>query len=131
MKHTSSQSGFSAVELLISLFIAVAFIGAGYQLYAFIVKNGGEARLRARANNIAYETLRTYSPQATTPCSVVTPTPAPTLPASTGPSGLPDASITVTFSCPYGTSDNTSKLQVRILYGTPQKEVIHASFVTP
>lgn len=131
MRNDTSQSGFSAVELLISLFIAVAFIGAGYQLYALIVKDGGEARLRARADNIAYENLRTYAPQATSPCTAVTPTPTPTLPLSTGPTGLPDASITVTFSCPYGTSDRTSKLSVRIQYGTPQKEVIHASFITP
>lgn len=131
MKKTTSQSGFSAIELLISLFIAVAFVGAGYQLYALTVRSGGEARLRSRADNIAYETLRTYTPQATDPCTVVTPSPTPTLPSATGPTGLPDASITVTFSCPYGTSAKTSKLQVRILYGTPQKEVIHASFITP
>ncbi len=131
MRNSHSQAGFSAVELLISLFIAVAFVGAGYQLYALIIKNGGEARLRSRADNIAYEALRTYSPQATNPCSTVTPSPTPTLPSSTGPNGLPDATITVTFTCPYGTSDATTKLSVRVLYGTPQKEVSHASFITP
>jgi Tfp pilus assembly protein PilV len=131
MIKPSTQAGFSAVELLISLFIAVAFVGAGYQLYALIIKNGGEARLRSRADNIAYETLRTYSPQATSPCSTVTPVPTPTLPAVTSPNGLPDAAITVTFTCPYGTSDKTSKLSVRITYGTPQKEVNHATFITP
>jgi hypothetical protein len=131
MKIRQEQSGFSAVELLISLFIAVAFVGAGYQLYSVIVKDSGEARLRAKANNIAYDNLRTYTPQATTPCSVVTPTPTPTAPIATGDFGLPNASITVTFSCPYGTLDTTSKLSVQVLYGTPQQEVIHAIFVTP
>ena len=129
---TSSQSGFSAIELLISLFIAVAFIGAGYQLYAIIVKDGGDARLRARAENLAYEALRTYSPQAATPCNdTIQPNPSPTLPAATAANGLPNATISVIFSCPYGTADRTSEILVRIRYGTPQKEITHASFITP
>lgn len=126
MIKKQSQSGFSAVELLISLFIAVAFVGAGYQLYAVIIKDGGEARLRAVANDIAYEKLRTYSTQVTNPCSVVTPTPTPALP---NPSGLSNASLTVTISCPYGITDPTSKISVTVLYGTPQQEVTHALFV--
>lgn len=125
----TQQAGFSAVELLISLFIAVAFIGAGYQLYAVIVKDGGDARMRARANDIAYDNLRTYTPQATDPCTVATPSPAPTIPA---PSGLPpNATIAVTFSCPYGLSDPLTKITVTVLYGTPQQEVTHALFVKP
>lgn len=131
MIKNSNQAGFSAIELMISLFIAVAFIGAGYQLYTLIVKDGGEARLRSRANSIAYETLRTYSSQATSPCTTPTPTPTPTLPSPTSPTGLPNATIQVTFTCPYGSTDNTSKLTVKILYGTPQQEVIYASFITP
>ena len=127
----SPQAGFSAVELLISLFIAVAFVGAGYQLYSIIVKDGGEARLRARASNIAYDNLRAYAPQATSPCTAATPTPAPTAPVATGDYGLPSASIVVAFSCPYGTADATTKLSVKVLYGTPQQEVAHAIYITP
>ena len=70
MTNTTSQAGFSAVELLITLFIAVAFIGAGYQLYAIIIKDGSEASLRAKANTIAYENLRTYSAKTTNRVSV-------------------------------------------------------------
>jgi Tfp pilus assembly protein PilE len=121
-----AQSGFSAVELMISLFIAVAFIGAGYQLYSVIIKDGSEARLRARANDIAYENLRYYSPQVTDPCTAFTPSPAPTLP---NPSGLSNATLTVTISCPYANPNPTSKISVTVLYGTPQKEVTHALFV--
>jgi Tfp pilus assembly protein PilV len=120
------QTGFSAVELLISLFIAVAFVSAGYQLYAVIVKDGGEARFRAVASDIAYDKLRTYSSQVTDPCTNVTPTPTPTLP---NPSGLSNASISVTISCPYSAGESTSKVSVTVLYGTPQQEVTHAIFV--
>lgn len=129
-KH-DAQAGFSAIELLISLFIAVAFVGAGYQLYSIIITDSGEARLRARATNIAYENMRIYSPQATNPCSAVAPNPTPTPPSPTGDFGLPNASITVTFSCPYGTGNPTSKLLVQVLYGTPQQKVTHAIFITP
>ena len=128
MKKTDTQAGFSAVELLISLFIAVAFIGAGYQLYAVIVKDGSDARNQSRASSIAYENLRTYSAQATTPCSVISPA-SQALP-NTGANALPSATMYVNITCPYGTSDPTSKISVRVTYGTPLQEVTHALFVT-
>ena len=128
MKKIDLQAGFSAVELLISLFIAVAFIGAGYQLYGVIVKDGSEARNQAKASALAYENLRAYSPQATTPCSVITPT-APLIPA-TGPTGLQSATMYINLTCPYGTSDPTTKVSVRVVYGSPAQEVTHAVFVT-
>lgn len=121
------QSGFSAVELLITLFIAAAFIGTGYQLYSIIIDDGGEARARARASNIAYTALRQYSAQATNPCTVFTPTPTPSIPAG---SNLPsNAVMSVAVTCPHGTSTATTKVQVTITYGTPQEEVKHALYV--
>jgi prepilin-type N-terminal cleavage/methylation domain-containing protein len=123
---TSRQSGFSAVELLITLFIAAAFIATSYQLYSIIIKDGGEARQQAKASNIAYDNLRRYAPQATSPCSVFTPTPTPTIPTGS----LPSATITVSITCPYGTSVSVTKVQVSVTYGTPQKEVVHAIYVT-
>lgn len=121
------EAGFSAVELLITLFIAAVFVAGGYQLYSVVIQNGGEARARAKASNIAYENLRKYSPQATSPCSVVTPSPAPSMPAN---SGLSNTILSVTFSCPYGTSSAVTKVSVSLRYNTPQQEVVHAIFVT-
>lgn len=123
----SHQAGFSAVELLITLFIAAAFITTGSQLYTVIIQNSDEARTRAKATNIAYDNLRRYSAQAKSPCSVVAPSPAPFIPAG---SGLSNASITVTISCPYGLGMTTAKIEAKVLYGTPQEEVTHALFVT-
>lgn len=121
------QSGFSAVELLITLFIAAAFLGTGYQLYSIILDDGGEARARARASNIAYTALRQYSAQATNPCTVFTPTPTPSIPAD---SNLPSGAVmSVAVTCPHGTSTATTKVQVTITYGTPQEEVKHALYV--
>jgi prepilin-type N-terminal cleavage/methylation domain-containing protein len=123
MRNSTHQSGFSAVELMISLFIAAAFISAGYQLYAAIIKDGAEARFRARASNIAYTNLRLYAAQVTNPCTIVTPTPTPTLDST---SGLSNPSITVTYSCPYGAASSITQVQVSVKYGSPQQEVIHA-----
>ncbi len=120
------QTGFSAVELLITLFIATAFIATGYQLYSIIIKGGGDARMQAKASNIAYDNLRRYAPQATNPCSVFTPTPTPSVPAGS----LPNATITISVTCPYGTAVSVTKVQVSVTYGTPQQEVDHALYVT-
>lgn len=123
MIQRTAQSGFSAVELLISLFIAVAFVGAGYQLYGVVIRDGSDAKLRARANDIAYDRLRIYSTQITSMCTAVPLT--PTLPT---PSNLPNATISASITCPYG-SDPISKVSVTVSYGTPQQGVTHASFV--
>lgn len=127
MKRLSQESGFSAAELLITLFIAAAFVTTGYQLYSVVINDGGVARLRAHADDVAYSALRQYAPQATNPCSVVTPSPAPTVPAS---EKLPNAAMTVTFSCPFGTTSTTTKVEVSLTYGTPQEEVAHALYVS-
>lgn len=123
----SKQAGFTAVELLITLFIAAGFIAAGYQLYSVIIKSSGDARQQAKASNIAYDYLRRYASQATNPCTVMAPSPAPIIPAG---SALQSPSITATFTCPYGVGTQVTKINVSVTYGNPQVEVAHALFVT-
>ncbi len=125
-RHIVTQSGFSAVELLITLFIAAAFVATGYQLYSVIIQDGESAREQAKASNIAYDNLRRYSPQATSPCSAVTPSPTPSIPSG---SNLPSASIAVVISCPYGTSVGVTKVTATVTFGNPQQRVVHALFV--
>ncbi len=128
IKQTNLQAGFSAIELLITLFITAAFLGTGYQLYSVIIKDGGDTRMRASASNIAYNALQKYSTQATNPCAAVTPSPTPTLPAG---HGLSSAAISVVISCPFGIGNSaTSKVSVSVTYGTPQQKVVHALYVT-
>lgn len=121
-----NSKGFSAVELLISLFIATAFVTTGYQLYSVVIQDNEKAREQAQASNIAYNILRQYSPQATNPCTAVTPTPTPTIPSG---SNLPSPSVSVSFTCPYGTSVDVTKVIVTVNYGNPQIGVVHALFV--
>lgn len=126
MIRSTFQAGFTAVELLVTLFIAAAFIATGYQLYSVVIADGGTALQQAQATNIAYDNLRRYSSEVTNPCSVVTPTPTPTIPAGTS---LTNPSITVAITCPYTTSLNLSMVTVTVTYGIPQKQVVHALFI--
>lgn len=121
------QAGFSAVELLITLFIATTFIAGGYQLYSVVIQGGGEVRQRAKASNIAYDNLRRYVLQVTEPCSTATPTPTPSIPAN---SGLTNPTIEVTITCPYGTTSNVSRVSAIVRYGNPQQEASHALLAT-
>jgi prepilin-type N-terminal cleavage/methylation domain-containing protein len=125
-RSTSHEQGFSAIEMLIALFIAAAFIFTGYQLYSVVIKDGSAARLRSRASNVAYENLQKYAPNVTSPCSVASPV------NPTAPSDLPSATVSVTFSCPYGTSSATSRIQAVVSYGTlaPKQTVTEALYVT-
>lgn len=125
------EQGFSAVELLITLFVAAAFLATGYQLYYTVLERSGQLRLRAIAANIAYDKLRFYAAKATAPCTSKTNTTlGPTLPAN---HGLGSASINVSLNCPYGTSSDVTRVDVRISYGaaTNQEQVKHNLYVTP
>ena len=124
---TNLQAGFSAVELLITLFIAAAFVATGYQLYSVVITDGGTALQQAQATNIAYDYLRRFSTEATNPCSVVTPSPTPTIPST---ATMTNASVTASITCPYGTSANLSLITVTVNYGIPQQQVVHEIFVS-
>lgn len=126
MSHPNLSAGFSAIELLITLFVGAAFIGAGYQLYSISLKDGNDARLRAQASSIAYSNLRTASPKATNPCSAQSF--SGTVPAN---SGLTNPTASIGITCPYGTSSSVSKISVTLTYGSgSQLEVTHALYVS-
>ncbi len=56
----ADKAGFSAVELLITLIIAMMFIISGYQLYTFTFSRSISAGQDARASDIAYNLLQAY-----------------------------------------------------------------------
>jgi len=101
-RSTSSRSadlsnGFSAVELLITLFIAAAFLISGFQLYAVIIKDGGEARMQSSASNVATDYLQRYKSSATNPCT----TQSPLTDSSISIPGLSSVTVSVAITCPY------------------------------
>jgi len=125
MKKYIKQSGFSTVELLITLFIAAAFLISGFQLYAVIIKNGSEVRAKTKASNIVYDYIQRYKSSATKPCTASTPAVNSPITVDT----LSDVTISVTISCPYVSAASVSKVLVTINYNQPQKTISNATYV--
>lgn len=126
MIYGNRQSGFTAIELLITLFVAAAFLIAGYQLFNVVIKDGGQARAESRAGNVAYDYLRRYTANAVSPCvdqPLLTNSPI-------NVDGLADAKITVRISCPDTTIPSLSKIQVTLEYNTGPQKVVYATYVT-
>lgn len=131
MTARHAEAGFSAVELLITLFIAAIFLFAGYQLYSFVVLSSGESSQRAEASRIAYRYLRTTQDTTvtTSPCTTAT-TPVDNQ-AVTGTS-LSQATVTVTVSCPFssGAAQAIRLVKSTVQYRAPSemKVVSHAQY---
>lgn len=125
MKKRIKQSGFSTVELLVTLFIAAAFLISGFQLYAVIIKNGSEVRAKTKASNVVYDYLERYKSSATEPCAASTPLVNSPITVDT----LSDVTISVTISCPYSSTTSVSKVLVTINYNQPQKTISNATYV--
>lgn len=128
-KHTTPQAGFSAVELLITLFIAAAFLATGYMLYSSIVRDSGATRQRAQASNIAYDYLRRYAAQVPSSCTSSTPLNNASITAE----GLAAVRVTVQYSCPQASAiPALTRVQATVRYGstTEPLEVSHAIYAT-
>lgn len=123
--NTKKQSGFTAVELLITLFVAAAFLVTGYQLYTVIIKDSGNTRAQARAANVAYDYIRRYSPSASNPCAASTPVNN----ASITVGGLQNVTVSVTFSCPYPSTPTITAVDAVVSYNTPQQSVEYKTYV--
>lgn len=114
-----SEAGFSAVELLISLFIAAVFIATSFQLFSVVTQDGHEARLRAKASSIASENIQMYKDDAPIPCTGTSTAATLSIPTSE----LPSASGNVVYSCPYGSGAETTRVTVNIQYGNPSTTI--------
>ncbi len=128
MTRPAYQPGFSAVELLITLFIAAAFLMTGYQLYSAIIRDSGEARQHARASTLAYDYLRRYAAQVPVTCTNV-PLWLDRSPVTV--EGLVNVYVSVARSCPQPSLTDLSKVQVTVRYGDTAKEVTHAIYARP
>mgnify|MGYP000721060631 CR=1 FL=1 len=118
------QSGFTAVELLITLFVAAAFLIAGYQLFNVVIRDGGAARAESRAGNVAYDYLRRYAGTTTNPCT-------PSTPLSNygvSVSGLTNVSVTIAITCPYSATNTLSEIEATITYNDPQETVKYTTY---
>jgi Tfp pilus assembly protein PilE len=128
MIYHDRQRGFTTVELLITLFVAAAFLATGFMLYTAIVRNGADSRQMTQVNDVAYAKLRALA--STTPACSTTPTVVSSTPSI---SGVSNPTLTTTISAPYGCPWDNSimKAQVTITYGpdSNRQEVDHAIYV--
>ncbi len=120
----NSKSGFTVVELLVTLFIAAAFLATGYQLYGAIIKDAGKTRAQARANTVAYDYLKRYESSATSPCTSLT----PLTNSSVSIAGISASTISITITCPYAGAPNVSKVTATLKYNNPQKTASISSY---
>lgn len=131
MTTINKKTGFTAVELMITLFIAALFLVSGYQLYNVIVKDGGQTRSQARASNVAYDYLQRYKSNPTfIKSSCVVPAVQTPLTNSSSIPNLSKVTVTVTITCPFGTASPVSKILVTVSYNTPQQVISNATYAT-
>lgn len=124
MYRQTSRGGFTAVEVLITLFIIGFILASGYQAYALVTNDAGNTRNHAEASNIAYENLRRIQGVVGNPCTTSTSSvdfpPWSTLPEP--------RSIEAAIACPYGTADPVSLVTVTVSYGSTNEKVVHAVY---
>lgn len=136
-KSTSFSAGFSAIELLVTLFVASALVLAFYQLFTVIDAGNVHARNTAIASDLASSNLSKYpsKPSGMQNCGSVPsggyiPTPDVT---ATGTQGLPGSvtqKIRATYPKACGQNDDVIKIESSVEYGpSPQKKVVQATYV--
>lgn len=122
-------TGFTTVELMVTLFVAVLFILTGYQLYGAINLNTNNTRAMAEASNIAYDVLRNEGSVYQSTTALCT---SPAIDTSvTRDSKIQNMSIEVARCSPPLSISNITIVTVTVKYGDPQKEVKHATYVMP
>jgi hypothetical protein len=138
MKQQLSSAGFSTVELLVTLFVAAAFVGAFYQLFVSTSQGSVETKRYATASALAYSNLNQFQskPSGMAACSTsYTYKPSGFNPPITGSvNGLPGTvTQTVTASYPFtcGQNDDVIKVESSVTYGPSgnQTTVTHATYV--
>lgn len=126
------RNGFTAVELMVTLFVGSLFLISGYQLYGVVNMRSSNVREMSEASNIGYSVLRNQGSVLVGSPSSCTATPA------FGPvSPLPATTLTnlevALYQCrPFSDLSNVVQVTVRVRYGnsTPKKEVIHATYIS-
>ncbi|EDK72327.1 hypothetical protein TM7_0550 [candidate division TM7 genomosp. GTL1] len=143
MKY-AKPSGFTTIELLVTLFVATAFIAAFAQIFSVIDRGTTEAKWQSAASNLAYSNLRKYSSASDVTGFACNSTTNLTTNASaagqviqtnnyTGSAvQLPGSTVTVEVRAfaPAGCGTTPIKLVATTTFGgAPIRKVIHATYV--
>lgn len=121
------RSGFTAIELLVTLFIAAMALTTGYQLYAAIAREDSNTRMDAAAGAVAYENVKRHGVSATAPCTPLRPVDNQSITIES----ISNAQLTVVIDCPNSAVPNLSRVTATITFGDKQRTVTHGSYVNP
>lgn len=124
-KSGHDSDGFSVVELLVTLFIAAAFLATGYMLYSTITRDSTDVRTRAQASNIAYDYMRRVAGGRSGVCTSWSPANI-----TQDVDGLGRITIVRRATCPQPSLNSLHRVEVMVRYGQPQQEVKHAVYVS-
>lgn len=124
--------GFTTVELLTTLFVAVLFIASGYQLYTLTNRQAVTARAMAEAGNIAHEVLHSEGAEPTAVSVLCTAAESshPSQAVSRSVSNLPDLEITIRRCRPVASS-GVIRVSVFVSHNDVAEDVVHAAYVIP
>lgn len=125
MRPEKLKSGFSAIELMVTLFIASMFLFAGIQLYQVASKDGNGASLAAIAATTVDDYLTRYKGAATNPCTVQTPLNNSAITVT----GLTNTYISVFITCPYSSNTTLSQISATLTYGTPSQTITDGTLI--
>ncbi len=134
----TQQSGFTVVELLVTIIVASLFVGIFYNMFVILVGVNASARNISQASDLAYSNMRRYPTAATvtaTGITCVSPGGSGNLLNTTGiDSSYPELGTiteTLTASYPYGCTAvyDVVKLVSVITYGSSSKKVSYATYV--
>lgn len=119
---TQLESGFTAIELLITMIIASMFLFSGYQLYSQVNRDGAEANQAARVSNLVSEKLQSTIASPTATCGATIPNQTVTA------AGVGSVSYVTTVTCPNSGVPTLRLVKVRATYGNPVKTLEHATY---
>jgi prepilin-type N-terminal cleavage/methylation domain-containing protein len=154
MRHLKQQSGFTIVELIVTIVVAGMFITVISQMNGFVVNMATSSHRFELASNLAYNNLRIYAndqkptwfncigdeaAETTAPFtdgkSHTDATGKNVLSLTTDVTGLPSpVTQTVNVLAPYGCGTSASGMPIRVVstvtYGNPARKVVHATYVS-
>ena len=124
-----TESGFTAVELLVTLLVASVFLFAGYQLYVQVMRDGAQANRTATLSNLVNERLQEEVSATSSQSSCTASSTKDTTSSPTNLRGLVGVTFRTQVTCPSGTMD-LYHIKITGAYndnGT-QRTVQHATF---
>ncbi|MBP9667533.1 prepilin-type N-terminal cleavage/methylation domain-containing protein [Candidatus Saccharibacteria bacterium] len=123
------DSGFSAVEVLITLSIGSVFLFSGYQLSTQVTADGTDSAITGKVSNVVYDYLRKARFDSVDGGCIVASPPTASSDQVTIPGLQTTATVTTTYACVYDQVD-IYKVTVSASYndGISTKVLSHAIY---